>query len=39
MLYNRTSFLARYVIGYLEGLVNMESRFLTPLGLSPVRRR
>jgi 2-polyprenyl-3-methyl-5-hydroxy-6-metoxy-1,4-benzoquinol methylase len=33
MLYSRSSLLSRYIVGYLEGLVNMESRFLTPLGL------
>jgi len=34
MLYNRRSLLYWYIIRYLEGLVNMESAFLDPLGLA-----
>ncbi len=34
MLYNRNSFLYRYLIQYQEGFVNMESSFLSPLGLA-----
>lgn len=33
MLYNRNSILYRYFVEYQEGLVNMESKFLSPLEL------
>lgn len=33
MLYNRHSFLARYLIEYQEGYMNLENRFLNPLEL------
>lgn len=33
MLYDRDSFLFRYMVQWQEGFVNMESRFLSPLGL------
>ncbi|WP_085902013.1 class I SAM-dependent methyltransferase [Kiloniella majae] len=31
MLYNRNSFLFRYIVQYLEGIVNLEHRVLSPL--------
>jgi SAM-dependent methyltransferase len=34
MLYNRESILYRYFVRYQEGLVNLEGRFLDPIGLS-----
>lgn len=34
MLYNRRSLLYWYVMWYLEGIVNLESKFLTPLELA-----
>ncbi|HRJ68253.1 MAG TPA: class I SAM-dependent methyltransferase [Beijerinckiaceae bacterium] len=34
MLYHRNSFLYRYTIAWVEGFVNMESRFLSPLELA-----
>jgi SAM-dependent methyltransferase len=34
MLYNRNSILYRYFVQYQEGLVNLESRFLSPLELA-----
>ena len=34
MLYHRNSFLFRYLAQYIEGFLNMESRFLSPLDLA-----
>ena len=34
MLYNRHSFLYRYVVEYLEGFLHFENNFLTPLELA-----